>query len=171
MQKNIIKYFSLMVFALLYQSCKVNYSFSGASIDYNKVKTFSVKYFQNYAPQANPTLSQTFTESLKDIFLSQTQLRIVAEEGDLQFEGAITGFNLSPVAITEGESAALTRLTVTVNVKFINTSDATQNFESSFSRFADYNNSRNFAEVEQELIKDINNQLSQDIFNKSVSNW
>ncbi|CAG0975938.1 MAG: LptE family protein [Bacteroidetes bacterium] len=152
-------------------SCKVNYSFSGASIDYNKVKTFSVKYFQNYAPQANPTLSQTFTEALKDVFLSQTQLRIVPDEGDLQFEGSITGFNLSPVAITEGESAALTRLTITVNVKFVNTSDASQNFENTFSRFADYNNSRNFADVEQELIKDINNQLSQDIFNKSVSNW
>jgi hypothetical protein len=171
MQKHIFKYLFFIIFVLVNHACKVNYSFSGASIDYNKVKTFSVKYFQNYAPQANPTLSQTFTESLKDIFLSQTQLRIVAEEGDLQFEGSITGFNLSPVAITEGESAALTRLTITVNVKFINTSDATQNFESSFSRFADYNNSSNFADVEQELIKEINNQLSQDIFNKSVSNW
>ena len=164
--------FSFSLFTVIINdACKVNYSFSGASIDYNKVKTFSIKYFQNYAPQANPTLSQTFTESLKDIFLAQTQLRIVANEGDLQFEGAITGFNLTPVAITEGESAALTRLTVTVSVKFINTSDVTQNFESSFSRFADYSNTKNFADVEQELIKEINNQLSQDIFNKSVSNW
>ncbi len=161
----------LLFLMLSLLSCKVNYSFSGASIDYNLVKTFSVRYFQNFAPQSNPTLSQSFTEALKDIFLSQTQLRIVSEEGDLQFEGSITGFSLSPVAITEGETAALTRLTITVSVKFIHTQDEKQSFETSFSRFADYNNSRNFSDVEADLIKDINNQLVQDIFNKSVSNW
>ena len=51
----------------------MNYSFTGASIA-EDVKTVSVKTFQSYAPLANANLSQTFTEELKDKFLSQTNL-------------------------------------------------------------------------------------------------
>jgi len=151
-------------------SCKVNYSFTGASIA-EDVKTVSVKTFQSYAPLANANLTQSFTEALKDVFISQTNLDLVTRNGDLQFEGAITGYEITSVAIQGNETAALNRLTVTVKVKFTNTKDSKQDFESSFSRFADYESSLNIASIEDELIKDINDQLTQDIFNKSVSNW
>ncbi len=154
------------------QSCKVGYSFSGASIAPD-VKSVSIKTFQNVAPLAQPTLSQTFTESLKDIFLTQTNLTLVEKGGDLQFEGKITGYSVAPVAIQGNQvsTASLNRLTITVQVKFVNTKDVNQNFEQSFSRFADFDASRNLASVENELTKDINSQLSQDIFNRAVTNW
>lgn len=155
---------------LLAISCKVNYSFTGASID-EDVKTVSVKTFQSYAPLANANLTQSFTEALKDIFISQTNLDLVARDGDLRFEGAITGYAITSVAIQGNETAALNRLTITVKVKFTNTKDGEQDFETSFSRFTDYESSQNIASIEDELIKDINDQLTQDIFNKSVSNW
>ena len=151
-------------------SCKVNYSFTGASIA-EDVKTVSVKTFQSYAPLANANLTQSFTEALKDVFISQTNLDLVTRNGDLQFEGAITGYAITSVAIQGNETAALNRLTVTVKVKFTNTKDSKQDFETSFSRFADFESSQNIASIEDELIKDINDQLTQDIFNKSVSNW
>lgn len=151
-------------------SCKVNYSFTGASIA-EDVKTVSVKTFQSYAPLANANLTQSFTEALKDVFISQTNLDLITRNGDLQFEGAITGYAISSVAIQGNETAALNRLTITVKVKFTNTKDSKQDFESSFSRFVDYESSQNIASIEDELIKDINDQLTQDIFNKSVSNW
>ena len=151
-------------------SCKVNYSFTGASIP-EDVKTVSVQTFPSYAPLANANLSQTFTEALKNIFLSQTNLDLVAKEGDLQFEGSITGYNVTSVAIQGNETAALNRLTITVKAKFTNTKDKELNFETSFSRFLDYESSQNLASIEDELIKDINEQLTQDIFNKAVSNW
>jgi len=150
--------------------CKVNYSFTGASIPEN-VKTVSVQTFQSYAPLANANLSQTFTEALKNIFLSQTNLDLVSKNGDLQFEGSITGYNVTSVAIQGNETAALNRLTITVKAKFTNTKDKKLNFETSFSRFLDYESSQNLASIEDELIKDINEQLTQDIFNKAVSNW
>lgn len=171
-----IKFFSIILFELLIitllPSCKVGYSFSGASIAPD-VKTVSIKTFQNVAPLAQPTLSQTFTESLKDIFITQTNLSLVEKGGDLQFEGKITGYNVTPVAIQGNQlsTASLNRLTVTVQVKFINTKDEKQNFEQSFSRFTDFDASRNLSSVENELIKDINSQLSQDIFNRAVTNW
>lgn len=162
---------TVLIFPLL-QSCKVGYSFSGASIAPD-VKTVSIKTFQNVAPLAQPTLSQSFTESLKDIFITQTNLSLLEKGGDLQFEGKITGYNVAPVAIQGNQvsTASLNRLTITVQVKFVNTKDEKQNFEQSFSRFADFDASRNLSTVENELIKDINSQLSQDIFNRAVTNW
>ena len=168
--QNIYKNIIIMIFLIGLISCKVNYSFTGASIP-EDVKTVSVKTFQSYAPLANANLTQTFTEALKDVFISQTNLDLAARDGDLQFEGAITGYTISSVAIQGNETAALNRLSITVKVKFTNTKDSEQDFETSFTRFADYESSQNIASIEDELIKDINDQLTQDIFNKAVSNW
>ncbi len=155
---------------LVVVGCKVNYSFTGASIP-EDVKTVSVKTFQSYAPLANANLSQTFTEALKDKFLSQTNLDLVAQDGDLRFEGSITGYSVTSVAIQGNETAALNRLTITVKVKFTNTKDDKLDYESSFSRYTDYESSQNLASIEDGLIAEINDQLTQDIFNKAVSNW
>jgi hypothetical protein len=150
--------------------CKMNYSFTGASIPEN-VKTVSVKTFQVYAPLANANINQTFTEALKDKFISQTNLDLVSENGDLQFEGAITGYAISSVAIQGNETAALNRLLITVKVKFVNTKDEAFDFETNFSRFSDYETSQDLSAIEDGLITEINEQLTQDIFNKAVSNW
>ena len=166
LKKAIILIFVLGIIA----SCKMNYSFTGASIPEN-VKTISVQTFQNFAPLANVNLTQTISEDLKDKFISQTNFELVVDEGDLQFEGSITGYRVIPVAIQGDQTAALNRLTITVKVKFENTKDEKQNFETSFSRYADFDSSKNLSEVEDALISDINDQLTQDIFNKAVSNW
>jgi hypothetical protein len=150
--------------------CKMNYSFTGASIP-EDVKTVSVKTFQVYAPLANANINQTFTEALKDKFISQTNLDLVSENGDLQFEGAITGYAISSVAIQGNETAALNRLLITVKVKFVNTKDEAFDFETNFSRFSDYETSQDLSAIEDGLITEINEQLTQDIFNKAVSNW
>ena len=98
-------------------------------------------------------------------------MSLINKGGDLNFEGSIVGYSVSPVAIQSNDAAALNRLTITVNVKFTNKKNEKQNFETSFSRFADYSSSQNLSAVEDQLIKDINTQLTQDIFNKSVTNW
>ncbi|NBG65240.1 hypothetical protein GQN54_03880 [Cryomorphaceae bacterium S-15] len=146
------------------------YSFTGASID-PKVKTVSVALFPNYAPIAQVTVSQKFTEALKDVFISQTNLTLVRESGDLRFEGAITRYEAVPLAIQGNEVAAQTRLNMTVNVKFTNTVDETQSFERSFTQFEDFSSTENLSAVEDQLIESINEKLTQDIFNASVSNW
>ena len=161
---------SFILICVIATSCKVNYSFTGASIP-EDVKTVSIKTFQSYAPLANANLTQTFTEELKDKFISQTNLDLVVKNGDLQFEGAITGYAVTSVAIQGNETAALNRLTITVKAKFTNTKNKELDFESSFSRYLDYESSQNLASIEDDLIKDINDQLTQDIFNKAVSNW
>jgi len=150
--------------------CQASYSFTGASIS-PEVQTVSVEFFQNNAPLAPPAASQLFTEAMKDIFLSQTNLVLVKSDGDLEFEGTITNYNSMPVAIQGNETAALTRVTMTVKVKFTNNKDDKQNFDQSFSRFEDFETSRDLSSVEEDLLNSINSQLVQDIFNKSVTNW
>ena len=92
-------------------------------------------------------------------------------DGDLQFEGYISDYKASPVAIQGTQTAALNRLTISVLVKFTNTKDDKQNFETTFTRYADYDSQKSLSEEEATLIDEINRQLVDDIFNKSVSNW
>jgi hypothetical protein len=165
-----IKKISVCILLFAFCSCKVKYSFSGASVSPD-TKTVSIQQFRNNASLAPPTLPQTFAEALKDIFVSQTNLSFT-KNGDLNFDGEITGYATAPVAIQAGsDQAALNRLTITVNVKFTNAKDEKQNFETSFSRYADYPSSQSLTAVQNQLIDDINKQLVQDIFNKAMINW
>jgi hypothetical protein len=135
------------------------------------VETVSIGFFQANAALTPPRASQLFTEKLKDVFLTQTNLTLVKSSGDLEFEGAITDYRTSPVAIQGNETAALTRVTMTVSVRFVNNYDEEQNFETTFSRFEDFETSKDLSSVEEEILTSINDQLTQDIFNKSVTNW
>ena len=65
----------------------------------------------------------------------------------------------------------LTRGFFSFIISAINSRFTGRSVETSFSRFADYESSQNLASVEDDLIADINGQLTQDIFNRAVSNW
>jgi len=161
-------FFGILLF-LCTTSCGI-YSFTGASIS-PEVKTIAIKYFPNHASLVQPSLSQLFTQALRDRFAAQTNLTQVDNAGDLTIEGEITGYGTQPVAIQSNEIAALNRLTITVKVKFTNTKEPVQDFETTFSRYFDYDSHQNLPAVEEDLIKQINEMLVDDIFNKSVVNW
>ena len=153
----------------LLNSCGI-YTFSGASIP-AEAKTVSVQYFPNNAQLVNPLLSTTLTNALNDIFVNQTTLQSVAQNGDLALEGEITGYSTSPIAITGNQTAAMNRLTVTVNVRFTNKYDETKNFEQRFSQYQDYPSGQDLSSVQDVLVETIVEDLCQDIFNKAVVNW
>lgn len=146
------------------------YSFTGASIPPGAT-TFSVDFFPNHAPIVQPTLSQIFTDALKDKFSRQTNLKLTNGIGDLHFEGSITGYSIQPQAIGPDDRAAQNRLTITVRVKFVNEFEPDNDFEQNFSRYYDYESTRSLAEVENEAIDLITEALVEDIFNSSVVNW
>mgnify|MGYP000909603114 CR=1 FL=1 len=151
-------------------SCRVSYSFTGASIS-PEVKTVAIANLPNNAGLVVPTLSRTITDALRDYFTSQTNLVLVDRNGDLSLEGTITQYSVQPVAIQGNETAALNRLTIAVSMKFVNKTDPKQNWESGFTRYQDYSSSLNLVAVQDGLIKEITDQLVQDIFNKAVVNW
>lgn len=143
---------------------------TGASIS-PEIKTVNIGYFTKTAALGPPSLSQTFTERLKQKFINETSLSVISTSSDLTFQGTITGYTITPQAIQANETAAKNRLSITVNVKFVNSKDEKQNFETSFTRFADYPSTNSLASVEDALITEINEQLVNDIFNKAVINW
>ena len=167
----LIRALAFVVTVSLFSSCTMKYSFSGASISPDS-KTFSVGYFQNLAPLVVPSLSNTFTEALKDRFLTQTRLDYVRSNGDLSFEGQIIGYSIDPVAITGNDKASQNRLTITVRVKFTNKQNPELGFDyKEFKQFKDFPSSVSVVSVQNDLIKDVTNQLIDAIFNASVANW
>ena len=163
----------MVMSAMIWSSCSV--TLSGASIPVD-MKTINVAFFENNAPLVVNNLSTLFTEALKDRIRSQSRLSIVRGEADATLEGTITGFSYAPVSIqaTNNNTAPLataTRLTITVSVKYVNNKDKklSPDFEQSFSRYTDFTGDINANE--QRLIPIVNQQLTEDIFNKAFANW
>ncbi|WP_297101331.1 LptE family protein [uncultured Draconibacterium sp.] len=156
--------------ALVAPSCKVSYSFTGANLS-PEVKTFTVYYFPNRARLINPTLSQSFTEELREKLTRQTSLNELSESGDLEFEGQITGYEFRPMSIQKEDESAQTRLTITINVKYTNNKVPEENFEKSFSAYEDFDSNLSISSVEEELSAEIIEKLTEDIFNATIANW
>jgi hypothetical protein len=163
--------FTFIIASAILTGCTVSYKFSGINIG-TDVETVSIQNFPNHAPLVQPTLSQNLVEALKDMFISQTRLQLLNNDiGDLNFEGKITGYSVVPQAIQGDEQASSNRLTITVQVKFTNSKDPKQDFDTSFSRYADFSSSENLNAVEASLNEQIIEEIVEDIFNKSVANW
>ena len=154
----------------VFSACKIKYSLNGASVPI-EAKTISVGFFTNNTTLGSPSISQKFTEKLRDVVSTQTNLSLMKQNGDLKFEGTIVDYNVAPVAIQSNDQAASNRLTVTVNVKYYNKFDETKNFDQNFSRFADYPTTSSLSAQEDALLVEINRQLTEDIFNKAFNNW
>ena len=156
-------------------SCGV-YSFTGASISAD-VKTISIQNFYNNASLGPSTMSTVFTEKIKDYYQQNTSLTLVDDEGDLQLEGAIVDYRLTPVAPSAAQGnnvdfSSLPRLTITVSAAYINTQDDQYDFDRNFSFFVDFDqNTSDLAANEDDFLDEIFEQIVLDIFNSSVANW
>jgi hypothetical protein len=147
------------------------YSFTGGQ--FSGAKTFSVEYFKPQSPLATPSYAQRLTESMKDLLLSQSPLKLAESDGDLHYSGMIIDYSTAPVAIQSGaaETASLNRLTITIKVKYENNLEPELNFEKSFTKFSDFDANQDLFSIEENLWKLINDQLTQEIYNSSVGNW
>ena len=170
MIRRILSFCALGCMAILLLGCTVHYSFTGASIA-PEVQTVSIENFPNLAPLVNPTLAATFTEKLKDRFMTQTRLNIVQQNGDFHFSGEITGYSIAPTAIQGNEQAAMNRFTITIHAIFTNTTDEKASYDRSFSAYEDFSANQAFPSVEQQLTESICDKLVEDIFNAAVANW
>jgi hypothetical protein len=159
-----------MILMLAVSSCKVTYSFSGVNIS-PETETYSVDYFPNRAAIVQAQLSQLFTDALIDKIQANTSLDLSVEGGDVRFSGEITNYETRPTAITGQETAARNRLTITVRVKYENLIQPELDYDTSFSRFEDYDASQNLTDVESELIDLIVENLIEDIFNRAFVSW
>jgi len=160
---------SYILLVAVLSGCTVRYSLSGGQ--FSGASTFSVDLFKSQTALASPIYAQRLTESLKDLLLSQSPLKITENNGDLRYEGYITEYRIAPVAIQGNETASLNRLNITIKVKYTNTLEPDLSFDKTFSKFADFDAALDLLSVEEKLWTDINDQLLQEIYNASVGNW
>ncbi|MDQ3292215.1 MAG: LPS assembly lipoprotein LptE [Bacteroidota bacterium] len=149
------------------------YSFTGTNID-PAIKTMSVLNFENNSGQGPSNLTQLVSEEFRDYFQRNTNLKLVPQNGDLQFEGQILSFNFSPAALQKQEGvdvASVNRLTISLQVRYKNNKDPKQDFEQSFSAFRDFAQNQNISSIDNASLRPIVEQLVMDVFNKSLANW
>ena len=161
--------FMLLLLPVL-QGCAIQMTFDGASIPEN-VNTASVQLFENRAAYVNPVLSQTFTEGLKDRIINGSRLTLADGTGDVDFSGEITGYDTEPLAIQADAVSTETRLTVRINVRYENFKDPEKSWESSFSAYRDFPSEQNITAIEGELVDEIVEELTENIFNKAFADW
>ncbi|MDO6676323.1 LPS assembly lipoprotein LptE [Tenacibaculum sp. 1B UA] len=167
--KNLFYTITFITTIILMLGCGA-YSFTGG--DTGNAKTIQVDFFPNQAPLVEPTLSQKFTQDLQDLFTRQTNLTLVSSGGDLHFSGEIVDYRVTPMSATAQQTAAQNRLTITVNVNFVNNLNEKKNFEKRFSFYYDYGaNQQLTGTVLETALDEILERITQDIFNASVGDW
>lgn len=162
-----VNYLLLTIIALgLSWSCK--YSLSGYNIN---GKTAKVAYFDNQAPIQSANLTQIFTNKLESAILRDTPLQLVRDNPEIEFSGIITDYRLSPAAVSGEDDTEQTKLEVTVKVTYTNTLDESLNFTESFRGNQNYDASLDLAQVEEDLLDDISDQIVTSIFNRAFIDW
>ncbi|WP_297060395.1 LptE family protein [uncultured Duncaniella sp.] len=162
---------AMLVCLLAAAGCTISYKLNGAAIDYNVYKTIYVSQFPIRAALVYPPLQQTFENELLDYISRNTRLRTVESGGDLQLEGEITGYSLSPQAVTEDAYASKTRLTIQVRVKYIDNKQEGKDIDQTFSAYRDFDSSEMLTDVQDELCSQISKELVDLIFNATLGNW
>ncbi len=168
----LIRIILLPVLLFIAASCgvKVSYSFTGASIP-AEAKTISIATFQNRASLVQPGLNQRVTDALIDLCRAQTNLGIVSSGGDLSFEGDITDYKTQPLTVGGDEQAAMNRFSISLRVKYVNSFNADNSYDLTFTRSQDYDSSLDLSAVEATLVEEIVKMLIEDVFNRAFVNW
>jgi len=92
--------------------------------------------------------------------------------GDILFEGEIVEYRISPTTSTSRNTAAQNRLTIGINVRFVNKNDEEADFEKRFSFFFDFEGSAQLIGSQKTTaIEEIFERITQDVVNASLANW
>lgn len=172
--KNIDRIIAILAVSLLlpaFGGCRISYKLNGAALDYNMYKTIQIDNFPIRAALVYPPLQQMFENKLLDYVTRNTRLQTVDTRSDLQMEGEITGYALSPQAVTENALASKTRLTITVRVKYTDNKQENKDVDQTFSAYRDFDSSQMLTEVQDQLCEEICDELVLQIFNATLGNW
>ena len=169
---NLSRYFFILFVASFFHSCTVSYSFQGGKINYDLIKTITIYEFPNRAALVEPSLAQEFNQELRNRFVEQTRLVPVSNNGDIEIEGEITGYNMQGMAVKEDAYASRTRLTISVKIKYRNNKEPDSDVEQPFSAFQEFDSNQTLEyPVQANLRKQIIEELVDMIYNATVANW
>ena len=172
MKRGILKSVLFVLTLLLTVSgCKVSYSLTGASIDYNTTKTITIETFSNRAAYQWAPMAPMFNTSLSDIYNRQTKLRQVKRDGDLVLSGEILSYDQTNKSIAADGYSSMVQLKMTVKVKYVNNKKHEDDFDKNFSATREYDSSQQLTAVQEELVQQMIDDIIDQIFNATVAKW
>lgn len=152
-------------------ACKPVFTLNGAALDYTVYKTVHVSEFPIRTALVYAPLQQTFENELLDYIQRNTRLSTTEGASDLNLEGEITGYSLSPQAVTEDAYASKTRLTISVRVKYTDNLNDKNNLDQTFTAYRDFDATELLTDVQDQLCQEISKELVDLIFNATLGNW
>ena len=156
---------------ILLTACSVSYKFNGASIDYSKTKTIQISDFPIRSSYVWGPMAPMFNNQLRDEFSAHTRLIHVKRNGDLKIEGEITQYQQRNKSVSADGYSAQTELSMTVNVRFTNNANHSEDFERTFTASQSYETTKTLNEVQEELVTQMCKDICYQIFNATVANW
>lgn len=161
---------ALVCILALNVSCSISYKFTGTSINYDLIKTIQLDKIANRAPYGWAPMEAMFNNKLQDLYANQTRLRIVRRGGDMQISGEITGYDQYNKAISADGYSSQVQLKLTVNIRFSN-QKMNQHWERQFSATSQYNSTQQLSAVQERLVKEMIDDITEQIFNATVADW
>ena len=146
------------------------YTFSGASIS-AEIKNIKIGYFINEAENFKVNLDRDITQKLTDFIIEQTDLSVNNNNYEIEINGKIISYDISPISISSNDFANQNRLSISVSIDFKNYKNQKENYNQKFTRYVDYKSDQNIEEIESELNDQIIEEICIDIFNKTFVNW
>ena len=162
---------SVFFMSMVLTACSVSYKFNSSSIDYTKTKTITIADFPIRASYVWAPMQTIFNEQLRDIFSSHTRLVQVNRNGDLKIEGEITQYSQRNKSVSSEGYSSLTELSMTVVVRFTNNVNHDEDFEESFTATASYDSRQSLNSVQEALVTEMVEDITEQIFNATVANW
>lgn len=170
--KHVARYTLLaLLLTTIISACSISYKFNGASIDYTKVKTIQIADFPIRSSYVWGPMASIFNNELKDKFANHTRLSQVKRNGDLKIEGEITQYSQRNKSVSAEGYSAQTELSMTVNVRFTNNTNHKEDFEKQFTATSSYETTQSLSSVQEELVTQMVEDITDQIFNATVANW
>lgn len=160
-----------LVLTFVVNSCRVSIKMNGSALDYTIYKTIRVSEFPIRAALVYPPLQQVFENELLDYIEKNTRLQTTDGNADLELEGEITGYSLSPQAVGEDGYASQTRLTITVRIKYTNNKEENKDVDQTVSAYRDFDATQMLTDVQDQLCDEISKELVELIFNATLGDW
>lgn len=166
-----MKKYLFLLSVIVLTACSVSYKFNGASIDYTKTKTIQIVDFPIRSNYVWGPMGPMFNNALKDEYANHTKLIQVKRNGDLKLEGEITQYSQRNKAVSSEGYSNMTELSITVNVRFTNNANHNEDFERQFTSSKSYETTLSLNSVQEQLVRQMVEDLVDQIFNATVANW
>lgn len=171
MYRRIAIILTALILPAILAGCRFSWTLNGAAIDYSIYKTVSIANFPIRTALVYPPLQTIFENELLNYVSSNTRLQVIDPPADLQIEGEITGYNLTPQAVTQDAYASQTRLTIQVHVVYTDNKNAAKSFDQTFSAFRDFDANQLLTDVQDDLCQQLSEELVIQIFNATLGDW